>query len=151
MFLSYTILWKFQRMSYSRLLIYEESKGGLLRCIDGKCRCSGLFVCAACMSAYRLLCIPMLFKSRNRIQIQIKSKMFLLFPDQYVLSFRIVPFAFPVSPIFRKMNKTTNWSCACIQPVVSAYRIELRGKPKTTIRKSVQFWSRRKIKIWHYK
>jgi hypothetical protein len=40
-----------------------------------ECICYGLFLCAGCMYAYayRFLCIPILFKSRNNIQYTSKN------------------------------------------------------------------------------
>jgi hypothetical protein len=47
------------------------------------CMCGTLY-------AYRFVCIPMLFKSRNRIQIKTKCKMLMLFLDQNLMFFPMV-------------------------------------------------------------
>ncbi len=55
-----------------------------------KCVCYGLFVCDECMYACRFVSMPMLFKSRNGIQIKGKCKISMLFLDKNFLFFQMV-------------------------------------------------------------
>jgi hypothetical protein len=44
----------------------------------------GLFECAASIYVYRRICIPMLYKSRNRLQIKTKCNMPMLLLDHFM-------------------------------------------------------------------
>jgi hypothetical protein len=94
------------------------------------------------------VCIPMLFKSRNCIQIRSSCKMLMLFLNQYFMFFLMLHLFFCKSNnMYKKMDKAIHGNCAYTQSAFSAYRSQIRGKNKFTIRKSGNFWSRDNIKM----
>ncbi len=77
-----------------------------------------------------------------------KCKKLMLFLDQNFLFFRVVHIFWCKSNVmYRKMDKTIYRNSACIQSAFSAYRTQLTGKHKCTIRKSRKCWCRNNITI----
>ncbi len=101
-----------------------------------------MFVCAACiLHAYRFVCIPMSFKSRNHVEIQCKLK--ICFYGKMLGFFEWCTF-FPckLSPICWKWR--LNASRVSVNSFIHFYR-----KSNNTIRKNMKVGSRRNISILH--
>jgi hypothetical protein len=73
-------------------------------------------VCAACMYAYQFVCIPILFKSRNCIQIyKLNAKSKCCFYSKISTSFQwYACFGKSNNIKYSKMDKTIHGNCACI-------------------------------------
>jgi hypothetical protein len=106
---------------------------------ENKRICHGSFVCAACIYAYRSLCIPTLFKEQKLLTN--KNKM----QKVYVVSRPFIPlscFCCQSNIMYSKMDETIHENCTSIKNLTYT-------KTKCTIRKNVQFWSRNNINIVH--
>jgi hypothetical protein len=89
--------------------------------------------------AYQFVCPPMLFNSRNRIQIKTKCEMSMMFLDQNFMFLPMVHlFLLCCESIimYRKMDKTIDRNSACIQPSFSVYMTQLTGKPNAPFERS---------------